>query len=629
MLACRAAFAEIGSVASPLLLQQSRPLNAEYLVDAATTSFVASIGIAAAVVRRHWFLRFAAVGGVLALGLLVPAYEIVIEFAIQVAVISAGVALRRGASIRRPRISLETALLAMVVAAVMAAVVGAAPTFGWDTWARIVFLGLTLGVMSLLSLWIACGRASLKNRLSWGALGVMAFIAVFHFGIALRDAYYASQRGNDWWNYLVACYRPDFVSGWLKQVAPSIILGVVTFASLLMLARASGWFSEGEESCDSPPLGRVARTAARVCLSTGFGIIAAANLYLLYKLCTPPERLPENIPAANGYDDFIAAGKRTSIGLNTIRRREWSAWSDHDLEQLVVELRPLYDGVEAGLHKPCWVSCAYSDSDECADAQQAILNVAGAFALRNESLRRQDRWDEVADLALEGMWFAHESSRGHRYEFALDGHLENQGADWIQSALGAVSSAKCREVATRLMELDRFREPIATKLERQYIYRVRKSWQDHMTALMEEWNGSAAAASSEGVLRTGRFYTAATRLIIVQAALQAYWLDRRTLPERLGELVPMYLPSVPDDPMGDGPLKYARDRGVYRAYSVWHDGEDEGGVSWIKGSPADFVVMGPKLPPVPHRWKQVVADRAAEAFTWLKAMSVSAPTAPR
>jgi hypothetical protein len=608
---------------------EAAPVDASHLVDAATTSFIASVGIWAAVVRRHWFLRFAVVGAVLALGLLVPAYEIVIEFAIQVAVISAGVALWRGASIRRPRMSLETALLAMVVAAVMAAVVGAAPTFGWDTWTRIVFLGLTLGAMSLLSLWIACGRASLLVRLFGGALGVVVFIAVFHFGIALRDSYYSSQRGNDWWSYLVNCYRPEFLAGWLKQVTPGIILGVITFTSLLMLARGSGWFAEEDETGDPPQVRRLARTISRVCLCAGFGAIAAVNVYLLYCLCTPPAYLPEHIPAANGYDDFIAAGKRTKVDLNTIRRREWSAWSDHDLEQLVVELRPLYDGVDAGLRKPCWVACAYSDSDECADDRQAILNVAGALALRNESLRRQDRWDEVADLALERMRFAHESSRGHRHDFALDGHLEYVNVDWIRSSLGALSSAKCREIAMRLMELEPLREAVATKLERQAIYRVRKSWQDHMTALMEEWNGSEAAARSDGFLRTSRFETAATRLVIVQSALQAYWLDRRALPERLDDLVPEYLPAVPDDPMVDGPLKYARDGGVYRVYSVWHDGQDDGGVSWIKGSPADFVVMGPKLPPVPHRWKQVAADRAAEAFTWLKAMSASATTAPR
>jgi hypothetical protein len=624
MLACRAAFAEIGSVASPLLLQQSRPLNAEYLVDAATTSFVASIGIAAAVVRRHWFLRFAAVGGVLALGLLVPAYEIVIEFAIQVAVISAGVALWRGASIRRPRMSLETALLAMVVAAVMAAVVGAAPTFGWDTWARIVFLGLTLGVMSLLSLWIACGRASLPIRLFGGALGVVVFIAIFHFGIALRDAYYSSQRGIDWWSYLVNCYRPHFLAGWLLQVAPSIALGVITFTSLLMLARASGWFTEGDSTDDQARFGRLVKTISRVCLCAGFGVIAAGNVYLLYRLCTPPDHLSVNIPSDNGYDDIVAAGKMVDARLQASTRQDWSTYSDFDLARLVNDLKPAFARLNAGLQKPCVVVRRGSDSPLRAEEPRAVLDAASLFDLRYECLRRLNTSAEIAELSLQELRFAFESSRGQQLNHSLEGYITGLVADRLYAALGALSASKCKEFAKRLTEIERLREPVEAKLERETIDTKRQSWQAHMTALVNEWNGTSIAASHEGYLRNGRCAEAQMRLLVVQAALQAYWLDHRRLPERLDELVPEYLPAVPDDPMGDGPLKYARDRGVYRAYSVWHDGQDNGGVTWLNGSVADLVVIGPHLPPLPYRWKRTAAEYVGHAWATLKAASDAA-----
>jgi hypothetical protein len=604
---------------------QAAPLNAEYLVDAATTSFVASIGIAAAVVRRHWFLRFAAVGGVLALGLLVPAYEIVIEFAIQVAVISAGVALWRGASIRRPRMALETALLAMVVAAVMAAVVGAAPTFGWDTWTRIVFLGFTLGAMSLLSLWIACGRASLRTRLVFGALGVVVFIAIFHLGIALRDAYYSSQRGNDWWSYLVNCYRPEFLAGWLKQVVPGIVLGVVTFTTLLMLARGSGWFTEGDATDVLAPWKLFVRTISRVCLCAGFGIIATVNVYLLYRLCTPPPRLPEQIPADNGYDDFLAAGTWPGIDYMTMRSQHARDWSDADLARLLSELQPAFASFDAGLKKPSWVTSAYADASQSSDEQLALLNLGAAIDIQLEDLQRRGKWREYVDRCCEGLRFAHECSRGQRWSFALDDYLAFKFAEKLEPAIGALTGDECLRLSARLLQIEQAREPVTLKMGRERIFWKRRSWQDHLQRLVLEWNGNDADPVGKSALERPRNAQALVHLRAVQAALQAYWLDHHATPQDIEALTPNYLPMIPADPWRTGPLQFSSQDGAYTVYSVGKDGQHGGSdplANIVRG--IDLVVTGPRLPPVPYRWKRAAAEYGARAWAMLKATSAAA-----
>ncbi len=57
--------------------------------------------------------------------------------------------------------------------------------------------------------------------------------------------------------------------------------------------------------------------------------------------------------------------------------------------------------------------------------------------------------------------------------------------------------------------------------------------------------------------------------------LQAYYLERGTLPETLDELVPDYLPELPLDPFDGKPLRYSKERKII--YSVGNDFEDQGG----------------------------------------------------
>ncbi|MCZ6796299.1 MAG: hypothetical protein O7J95_22025 [Planctomycetota bacterium] len=65
---------------------------------------------------------------------------------------------------------------------------------------------------------------------------------------------------------------------------------------------------------------------------------------------------------------------------------------------------------------------------------------------------------------------------------------------------------------------------------------------------------------------------AATRALI---GLRLYHLERGALPERLEELVPVYLDAVPRDPFDGKPLRYSRERRI--VYSVGGDFRDDGG----------------------------------------------------
>ena len=68
------------------------------------------------------------------------------------------------------------------------------------------------------------------------------------------------------------------------------------------------------------------------------------------------------------------------------------------------------------------------------------------------------------------------------------------------------------------------------------------------------------------------------RLVICEIALQEFQTEHGELPERLEQLVPEYLPAVPQDPFAGKPLTYHLDSpDSYRLYSIGRDRVDDGG----------------------------------------------------
>ncbi len=61
-------------------------------------------------------------------------------------------------------------------------------------------------------------------------------------------------------------------------------------------------------------------------------------------------------------------------------------------------------------------------------------------------------------------------------------------------------------------------------------------------------------------------------------AVERYRLATNTRPETLQTLVPEYLDSVPPDPFDGESIRYRRTQSGYVVYSIWWDGQDNGGV---------------------------------------------------
>jgi hypothetical protein len=109
---------------------------------------------------------------------------------------------------------------------------------------------------------------------------------------------------------------------------------------------------------------------------------------------------------------------------------------------------------------------------------------------------------------------------------------------------------------------------------------------------------------------------AETRLLIADAALQAYSLEHGRPPETLQQLVPEYLEEPPMDPFSSTPVKYLRDGSRYTVYSVGLDGDDDQGTPEDPAFNGDIAFAGPHVHPL---WSQL--GEAASA-AWQKAQSL-------
>ena len=82
----------------------------------------------------------------------------------------------------------------------------------------------------------------------------------------------------------------------------------------------------------------------------------------------------------------------------------------------------------------------------------------------------------------------------------------------------------------------------------------------------------------------------ATRTAI---AIERFRHARGGLPEALDDLVPDFIPQVPNDPFRGAPLEFRVTESDYRIYSVGTDGTDQGGIAEGSGAPGDIVFRVP------------------------------------
>ncbi|HEX3101056.1 MAG TPA: hypothetical protein VHQ01_04665, partial [Pyrinomonadaceae bacterium] len=89
---------------------------------------------------------------------------------------------------------------------------------------------------------------------------------------------------------------------------------------------------------------------------------------------------------------------------------------------------------------------------------------------------------------------------------------------------------------------------------------------------------SESAQSLSGIIHRTMSAETSKRIVITAIALKRFQLKHGNFPEKLSELTPEFLASVPLDAVDGNPLRYRRNAdGTYLLYSIGQNGVDDGG----------------------------------------------------
>jgi hypothetical protein len=117
------------------------------------------------------------------------------------------------------------------------------------------------------------------------------------------------------------------------------------------------------------------------------------------------------------------------------------------------------------------------------------------------------------------------------------------------------------------------------------------------------------------IIRTTMGAEASKRIVITAIALKRFQLQHGNYPEKLSELTPEFLASVPLDPVDGQPLRYRRNSdGTYLLYSIGENGVDDGGNPSLEKDATDSNHYWPNRHALDWVWPQPATPAEVQYF---------------
>ncbi len=539
------------------------------LIATTTAVFFALLGIWAALDRRHWFLRFAVVAAVVAAPLLIPAYELTLQFGLAVLLINAGIWLANLRSSWPPRLSLQSALLAMVVVAIVSLFVAAMPEWEAGQWADCISVGVCTAWTALACVALVYGRSTLPWRLSHFALLLLAaaasFVSIDVAGAAM--AYYRRVPWQDAFGYALEQVPPrSLFRSQVRHHGLETSLGIAVSLAALVLARESRWFHNHEATAS--PRRRLA--ASRVSVAALALLISCPLLSLYFRLLNPPPLQHAPIPEDNGYDDLVAAGRMKSQDeLNEILQRSFGPTSPAPISTEESELlNRICKRINEGLSKEIVFPHAKPNAPEHRNLEAASF----AMWIQAERGFESGGFLKGKDGCRSWLDFAQRTRLLDDYRGLFRLSAEAETVYKCRDLLAELSASECLAAKQILLDYVAQLPPMSLLKDNEARWDSHRSWQKHLRIILADWSGRHCYESLEGHVHQSsvRVLLGASRL-----AIQAYYRDHGEVPADLEELVPDYLDEIPCDPWGNGTLRSIKNRRSLTVYSVGYDGVDQ------------------------------------------------------
>ena len=507
------------------------------LLALAAANCLGVLAIWAGLGRGHWFLRMLVVVGAIALPVLIPAYELVVMVSVQSAVTMVpllairfflgtersvrhaagpeGERPRRRAGPRRGQFAVRDLLLGTVLVAMLLGIAVAVPGTLWSPSApraRFVPPGVT---------------PAPAPGVFFGAWG-----AVFGIG-GLVAAWVALRRGPLW------------------SRLPAVVPAVPMVPAMLWLALWRG--SSGRR-----------RWPARVALAL-LSLVLLAPLAIVYScLLVPPPALPKPaLPEPNGYVLALEAAKALAnvpVPQSTDRKAVKAAFQAAHGTTI--------DRGRRALDYPACVPLKFSEVDIEGTDFQHVRQLARALRATAELAVLEGRLSDAAQCHADIVRLARASEHGGLLiHWLVGGSIEAIGLHRLHALAGSLTPEQCRTTARVLAGAQAERESLESVLARDRAWTARAlGWRGRLSSLL--------APLTRFVYGTSRLYQvgeargeAKVRIVLTELAVRAYLVEQGRLPGKLADLVPAYLPAVPEDPTTGKPLVYRREGAGYRVSS--------------------------------------------------------------
>ncbi|NOY42545.1 MAG: hypothetical protein GXP26_12005 [Planctomycetes bacterium] len=559
-----------------------------------TTSLVC-VGLLAAWAAtspKHWFLRTGVFVAVLALLLLIPAYEPFVAFVLQGAVVAAGVQCTRwwrqrkeaeDRSSPRTQFSLATLLLVTVYVAIAAAVATRLPALNFRAWQSVVLIGAISGLATLLGLWIVHGRL-----VRWWLRVVVGFILALSISLplvwgdwfVLSAVYYPwppPAPGSVWSKGIYGGYSDsDPIAVWIPITIS--IIGIFCGIFLLLFRFV---VTDPIATCMVPRLKRI---------TTGYSLLLLASVLLIppafvyYQLMTPLPIPQTDLPDPNGYDALVVACKMAANSKFNNLMYDYYTTPTKELAATVKTMEWAYEQVQVGLAEDVQIPVDYkADTNAEIDTITSRRALARAIAGRGWLAQIEERFEDAVRNYLDVIKLGYALRRGG---LIVDAHvgsaISGMGRYALFNQRNRISETTCTELVAALTELESQCENDDDFVLRNRIWRQHaKGWHGHFVDILGVAVYGDSFFNVEVFCNSTRRERAQIRLLRVELAIQAWRVTHGSFPESLSKMVPKYLAEIPVDPFDPegGLLRYRQTDEGYLLYSVGYNGIDDDGVA--------------------------------------------------
>jgi hypothetical protein len=511
---------------------QVHPLGVFLIAVLVLTVFTATglIGVWTGLGKPHWFFRFSLAVAVVAFPLTIPAYELAIVFFAQIAVTTLPLLILRRfrgneiAVVETPgsvvppnktQFFLRDLLLLAVIVALVSSIFSRVPHEIWKDWLDLSIAGFALGVLTLIGTWVALGRTRL----------------------------------------------------WLRLIVLLLFLPSALIAFILGLVRAD---RRCRDATTQHPAARLGPKAALFILALAI-LIPPAYFYpkLLIRSPIPEEPIP---PDQNSYRELCQIPKTLA---------SVSVPQEDDSLELHRAFVRVHQGFLDRTHAALQRLCQFPLPDDFASLPDyaELRQIARAVEAEGRLARNEGRDADAIRAFLDELRLDNAVSHGTLITDSLVGvAISDIGVARLAEMRVSMSSDQCREIIAALQEIEGRRESIDAVLARDEAWTAKACsisvWQLRLLYTVVHLQGNDVPSVFAVAMKRD---AAKRQLLQAELALRCYQLERSKPAESLADLVPAYLPAIPQDPFSDSPLIYRKTPSGWLLYSLGPDQKDDGG----------------------------------------------------